>query len=134
MGERNSPLIFYMYDLNTIIIIGFAGAGLILLIDKFLKDFPSVQGIINNKSPWFISKALNCWLCSTFWTTLIILVFFDLYLLLSPIYLFVSWMSSGFIAVLSRFVFVAIQQFVRYEFHVLNNDADHKGHTTSNEE
>jgi len=117
------------YEFTTIITYGFAGAGFALLVQKVLRDFPKIENKIKAYAPWFITKALNCWLCSTFWFTLLMILMNDIFIFTYPAEFFITWMSAGFIAVLSRYIFVAIQQFVTYEFHVLNADPDHTKHS-----
>ena len=93
---------------------------------KLLNDLPQLREGIKTHIPYPLSRALTCGFCFTYWFSLGSLIIFNplngwlppmqpiIPSMLGPsIYLSVSWMLLGFIALLWRSLFVMIQEFIR---------------------
>lgn len=111
---------------------------------KLLNDLPRLRENISNHIPYPISRALVCGFCFTYWLSLGSLLVFNPLNgwppplqagvpteLLSFIYICVSWMTLGFVALLWRSLFVIIQEFIDYQMYTWNKqfhplDTDHK--------
>ena len=100
---------------------------------KLLNDLPQLREGIKTHIPYPLSRALTCGFCFTYWFSLGSLIIFNplngwlppmqpiIPSMLGPsIYLSVSWMLLGFIALLWRSLFVMIQEFIDYEMYVWN--------------
>lgn len=111
---------------------------------KLLNDLPRLRNLIGKHAPYPISRALTCGFCFTYWLSLGSLSIFNplndgfppvqaiVPAVLFPfIYIFVSWMMLGFVALLWRSLFVIIQELIDYQMYTWNKqfhplDPEHK--------
>jgi hypothetical protein len=130
-----------MFDL---VMTGLAIGSLAIIWRKLLNDLPRLREGIKIYIPYPISRALVCGFCFTYWLSLGSLVVFNplggwlppiqpfIPAMLDPmIYILVSWMLLGFIALLWRSLFVILQELIDYEMYAWNRefhptDPDHK--------
>jgi hypothetical protein len=105
-------------------------AGFAVIWRNLLQKSKSLQSFLNTNFPYFLSYALQCGSCFTYWLTLLFLVFFnplknwslpvefEINKTISELLMFlINWMILALVAVTMRFVYVAIQEIVNYFTH-----------------
>lgn len=136
--DKHTQMIF------NIVMAGLAIGSFAVIWRKLLNDLPRLRDSIKKYIPYPISRALVCGFCFTYWLSLVSLVVFNplgdwlpplqsiVPVALDPfIYISISWMILGFIALLWRSLFVIIQELIDYEMYTWNRefhpvDSDHK--------
>ena len=120
-----APLIFMITD---IFLTAMAIAGAMVVWRELLVQSPVLKNRIFKYVPFPVNKAITCGFCATFWSTLLVVVFFDPlrgwfpqlrfdlpFVSGWPIQLAFSWMALGGLAVFFRFLIVLVHERVHTE-------------------